>query len=249
MPPLSPSERRSRFLQSTFMDIASYLVDRYPDSDHHLMYSGHGGPGGALFAAQLIKDDAHGFLEFWSQSLGRPLGVIDMGGPCNKGSFSDLDNFCEFARYYVASDLPNGGYQHDVFSIDRYKETDAETQYHNLFAANDSLEGTMNSRIDLRRKDYEYSRNYMITNRVAQANYLYSCAAFREFSPDFNAFFAEAGGEQGFGYQKYSDLYQYMIDNQAPSTLTERFDQVFLHKADNRDFFEWSEVANGMLMP
>lgn len=89
----------------------------------------------------------------------------------------------------------------------------------------------------------------MITNRVAQANYLYSCAAFREFSPDFNAFFAEAGGEQGFGYQKYSDLYQYMIDNQAPSTLTERFDQVFLHKADNRDFFEWSEVANGMLMP
>ena len=35
---------RSKFLKSTFMDIASYLVVRYPDSDHHLVYSGHGGP-------------------------------------------------------------------------------------------------------------------------------------------------------------------------------------------------------------
>jgi hypothetical protein len=71
---------RSKFLESTFMDIASYLVDRYPDSDHHLVYSGHGGPGGRLFGSSIFKQDAYGFLEFWSQSLGRLLGVIDMGG-------------------------------------------------------------------------------------------------------------------------------------------------------------------------
>ena len=40
-----------------------------------------------------------------------------------------------------------------------------------------------------------------------------------------------------------------MIDNNAPSTLIEQFNDVFVHKADNKDFFEWSEVSNGMLMP
>jgi len=239
------TRERSTFLKSAFMDIASYLVSQHPNSDHHLMYSGHGGPGGALFNAQLENDHAYEFLNFWSQSLGRPLGVIDMGGPCTKGSFTDLDNFCESARYYVASDLPNGGYTMDDWTYEKYSETDPETQYHNLFFSNPSLEEALKDRIDLKRKKYEYSRNNMITNRVAQGNYLYSCAAFRRFSPNFEAFLSRTGVK----YHIFYDLYQYMIDNNAPPTLIEQFNDVFIHKANNKDFFEWSEVRNGMLMP
>ena len=92
------TNERSTFLKSAFMDIVSYIVNQHPNSDHHLMYSGHGGPGGALLAAQLNNDHAYEFLNFWRTSLGRSLGVIDMGGPCTKGSFADLDNFCESAK-------------------------------------------------------------------------------------------------------------------------------------------------------
>ncbi len=77
--PQASTDERSAFLKSAFMDIASYLVSRHPNSDHHLEYYGHGGPGGALFEVQLKYDHAHEFLNFWSQSLGKPLGVIDMG--------------------------------------------------------------------------------------------------------------------------------------------------------------------------
>ena len=45
--------------------------------------------------------------------------MIDMGGPCTKGSFSDLDNFSDYATYYVASDLPNGGYTDGPLDIRR----------------------------------------------------------------------------------------------------------------------------------
>ena len=239
------TSERSSFLKSAFMDIASYLVNQHPGSDHHLKYNGHGGPGGRFFNGYLEKVHAYEFLEFWSQSLGRPLGVIDMGGPCNKGSFADLDNFSDHARYYIASDLLNGGYTMDEFTWSKREEVWPLTQYHNLFSANRSLEEALRGRIDLKRKAYEYSKNNMISNRVAQANYLYSCTAFRRFSPNFKAFLGSAGVD----YHISDDLYQYMIDNKAPPTLIEQFNDVFVHSADNKDFFEWSEVRNGMLMP
>ena len=239
------TDARSEFLKAAFIDITSYLVDRHPGSQHHLMYSGHGGPGGRLFAGLLNYDHAYDFLESWSQSLGRPLGVIDMGGPCNKGSFTDLDNFCEHSKYFVASDLPNGGYTFDDWTIEKYRETNPETQYHNLLSADQTLEEALKGRIDLKRKAYEYSRDYMIENRVAQANYLYSCAAFLKFSPDFESFLDETGVD----YLISDDLYQFMVDNNAAPSLIQRFNDIFVHKADNKDFFDWSQVSNGMLMP
>ena len=171
--------------------------------------------------------------------------MIDMGGPCNKGSFADLDNFCEHSKYFVASDLPNGGYTFDDWTIEKYRETNPERQYHNLLSANQTLEEALKGRIDLKRKAYQYSRNNMIENRVAQANYLYSCAAFLRFSPDFKSFLAEAGVD----YLISDDLYRFMVDNNAAPSLIQRFNDVFVHKADNKDFFDWSQVRNGMLMP
>ena len=243
--PQAYTDERSAFLKSAFMDIASHLVSRHPNSDHHFEYFGHGGPGGALFELQLKYDDAHEFLNFWSQSLGEPLGVIDMGGPCTKGGFADLENFCKSARYYVASDLPNGGYTFDNWTFEKHQETHPDAQYHNLFSVNANLEEALKGRIDLKRTRYEYSRNNMITNEVSQANYLYSCAEFRKFSPDFKSFFASAGVDYRIG----DDLYQYLIDNNASPTLVEQFNKIIVHKADNKDFFEWSEVRNGIQMP
>ena len=239
------TDASSDFLKSAFMDIASFLVNRHPASEHHLKYNGHGGPGGRLFAGLMQADHAYEFLEFWSQSLGRPLGVIDMGGPCNKGSFADLDNFCDSARYYIASDLLNGGYSMDEFTWAKREEVWPLAQYHNLFSTNKTLDEVLKGRIDLKRKAYEYSRNNMITNRVAQANYLYSCAAFRAFSPGFGAFL----GKAGVNFHILDDLYQYMIENNAPDTLVEQFNYVILHKADNKDFFAWRDARHGMLMP
>ena len=243
--PAAYTDERSDFLKSTFIDIASYLVNQYPDSGHHLMYSGHGGPGGALFNLQLRHDDANAFLASWSQALTRPLSVIDMGGPCTKGSFADLENFCHYASFFIASDMPNGGYTMDDWTIEKWNEISHEIQYHRLFANSDSLEEALKSRIDLKRRRYEYSRNNMIANQVEQANYLYSCAAFRTFSPEFKSFLSQINKD----HELYDDLYTFMTDNRAPAALIEAFKEVFVHKADNRDFFTWSVVANGMLMP
>ena len=236
---------RSTFLKSAFMDVASYLVNRHPNSDHHLKFNGHGGPGGRLFSGHLQRDHAYEFLKFWSVSSGKPLGVIDMGGPCNKGSFADLDNFCDSAKYYIASDLLNGGYSMDEFTWAKREEVWPLTQYHNLFSANQGLEEALKGRIDLKRKAYEFSRNNMITNQVAQANYLYSCAEFRKFGHVFRPFLGGAGVE----YSMSDDLHRYMTDNGAAPTLIEQFSKVIVYQADNNDFFEWSVVRNGMLMP
>lgn len=69
--------------------------------------------------------------------------------------------------------------------------------------------------------------------------------AYRRFSPNFIAFFDGVRVDYPFN----TDLYQYMIDNQASQTLIEQFNDVIVHKADNKDFFQWNESRNGILMP
>ena len=236
---------RSRRIRLAFADFASYLVSRYPDSDHHLMYSGHGGPGGQLFAGQLSYQDANDMLSHWTRSLGRPMGVVDMGGPCAKGSFSDLENFCQYARYYIASDLNNGGYTFDDWTYEKYAETQPELQYHRLFAETSNLRDALVGRINLKRKAYEYSRANMTESRTEQANYLYSCKEFaNNFSRNFRAFLHETSAE----YSILTDLYDYMVCNQASDELIESFDDVIVHRADNKDFYQWEESRNGMMM-
>ena len=237
-------DRRSDFLRIAFEDFVSRLVELHPEADHHLMYSGHGGPGGNLFAGQLKHDDAGAFLATWTRLLGKPLGVIDMGGPCNKGGYEDLANFCRHASYYVASDLPNGGYTLDDWTLEKHNETDPETQYHRLLASNDTLEEALIERVELRRKRYEYSMNNQIRDQVEQANYVYSCARFNDFSEAFELF-VDVTTIQAPSH----DLYQLMLDYGAPPALLDRFRDVFVHGVDNRDFFEWKVTANGMLSP
>ena len=237
-------DRRSDFLRIAFEDFVSRLVELHPEADHHLMYSGHGGPGGALFAGQLKHDDADAFLATWTRLLGKPLGVIDMGGPCNKGAYEDLANFCRHASYYVASDLPNGGYSEDDWTLEKHLETSPETQYHRLLASNETLEEALIERVELRRKKYEYSMNNQIRDQVEQANYVYSCARFNDFSEAFELF-VDVTTIQAPSY----DLYQLMLDYRAPPALLDRFRDVFVHGVDNRDFFEWKVTANGMISP
>ena len=237
-------DRRSDFLRIAFEDFVSRLVELHPEADHHLMYSGHGGPGGNLFAGQLKHDDAGAFLATWTRLLGKPLGVIDMGGPCNKGAYEDLANFCRHASYYVASDLPNGGYTLDDWTSEKHHETQPETQYHRLLASNDTLEEALIERVELRRKRYEYSMNNQIRDQVEQANYVYSCARFNDFYEAFELF-VDVTTIQAPSH----DLYQLMLDYRAPPALLDRFRDVFVHGVDNRDFFEWKVTANGMLSP
>ncbi|MCY3928067.1 MAG: PKD domain-containing protein [Acidobacteria bacterium] len=236
---------RSRFLRDAFAKFTSYLTERYPDSGHHLMYNGHGGPGGRLFEAQVTYSDASSLLAHWAGKLGRRLGVVDMGGPCNKGSFSDLENFCQHSRYYVASDLPNGGFTMDDWTSEKFWETNPEAQYHRLFKENASLEEVLSERIDLRRRLYEYSRANMTTSEIRQGNYLYSCSAFTTFAVAFWKFVREQGGR----YVGSEDLYDYMVEYGADSSLFARFEDVFVRRADNRDFFDWGPGAHGMLVP
>ncbi len=236
---------RQDFVKSTLMDFARYIAERYPDSDHHLIYSGHGGPGGRLFAGHLSQEGAAEFLQTWRAVLGRRLGVVDMGGPCNKGALSDLENFCGHARFYIASDLPNGGFTMDDWTIEKYDEVDENRQYHALLARNADLETALKERIDLRRKRYEYSRQYMIANKVEQANYLYSCTNFMsEFGWNVRLFIEQSGGRYDYG----TDLWKYLTENDASKPLLEMFDQAIIHDANNRDFFPWEEVANGIMM-
>ena len=169
-----------------------------------------------------------------------------MGGPCNKGSFSDLENFCEYAQYYIASDLPNGGYRLDDWTFEKNQETNPDIQYHRLFADSRDLRETLIGRIDISRKRYGYARADMIANKIKQASYLYSCEDFLDFSLAFRMFLDDNADADR---DDFPDLYDFMLRHNASEELLRAFDGIVIHRADNRDFFEWDGSYNGMLMP
>ncbi|MXW41858.1 MAG: hypothetical protein F4138_01445 [Acidimicrobiia bacterium] len=246
LPPDSPwSPERSRFLRDAFKKIASYLVSRYPDSEHHFSFHGHGAAGGRLLAWQMYYEDADDFLAHWSNELGRPLAAIDMGGPCNKGGYSDLNNFCQYARYYIASDLVQGGYGLDDDDIKKIFETDAVLQYHRILGESKYLQEALVKRIELKRKDFEYSRRNLTKSKWQQAIYLYDCQEFQAFAEAFVAFI----NRNNPPFEGHEDLLTFIETHNGGSELIDLFRKVILHKVDNRDFFEWSHGRNGISMP
>ncbi|MDE2883445.1 MAG: hypothetical protein OXP70_16465 [Acidobacteriota bacterium] len=249
MPAKPPNENTSpelsRYLRETFKKITSWLVSRYPDSEHHLDYHGHGAPGGRLLEYRLLYDDAARLLAHWTAELGRPLGVIEMGGPCNKSGFEDLTNFCRFAQYYVASDQPQGGFELDEWTFQKHQETHYELHYHRLFGESENLRDVLTARVDLNRIRYEYSRNNMVKNRWQQATYLHSCADFEPFARDFVKFVQQ----HGLPEQIRGDVLDYLENSETGAELIEAYRRVIIHGVDNRDFFAWHDNRNGMSMP
>lgn len=111
-------------------------------------------------------------LAHWTSELGYKLGLIDMGGPCNKGSFADLENFCSYSQFYIASDLPNGGFMLDDWTVDKIDSTNPDIQYHRLFSDSSNLREVLIGRIDLVQRLYGYARQNMVDSKISQANYL-----------------------------------------------------------------------------
>lgn len=236
------TEVPSEYLKYVFEQFAEVLVQRHPDADHHLTYIGHGAPGGHLFEALMLEDDVVEFLDTWTKSLGKRLGIIDMGGPCDKGSMLDLLAFSPFSRYYIASDLPNGGYDFDNFTIEIYDKTNVNYQYHSLFNTHEDLGNVVEARIALKRERYKYSKNHMIENKVEQVNYAYDSEAFLAFHTAFSTWIDPDSIIQEWG----EDTLTFMQRNDAPDSLIEMYEKIFFAKADNRDFFEWEETIQGL---
>ena len=255
MPGQSARADRSMFLKQAIIQFLKIIVPRFPNSEYSLTYNGHGGPGGALFEGILSPQHSYDVLKTWRYLIGKNLAFIDMGGPCNKAGFSDLSTFCPFANYYIASDLPNGGYELDDWSIEKFLSTDEDTQWHNIFSSSPSLLEAMKKRIDLKRQRYLYSVKNMTASKTEQANYLFSCAAFNLFSPQYAQAVKEAAGSfyGTLSNSKLEDNGHYDLMESVEATgngsLIEALNQVRIYQADNRDFFEWEEKRNGISTP
>ena len=218
------TKARSQFIRQAFADFTAHLADRYPDS-------GTMGPEAPVVNSSRRNfriDDADGLLSELDPSPRPALGVIDMGGTSKKGSFSDLENFCQYARYYIARICLRAATRMDDWTIEKYHETDPESQYHALLAAPKPTGGARRSHRPRKTTAYEYSRENMIESRNRQANYLYSCQEFADFRSAFRRFLSSQDGQY--------DVHDGMVSHGADGDLKRLFDKVFVHHADNRRF-------------
>ena len=258
---------RSLYLKNAIVGFVETIAEKHPLSEYSFTYNGHGAPGGASFELQISPQHTYDLFRSWKNLIGKNLAFVDMGGPCNKGGFSDLATFCPFTDYYIASDLPNGGYQDDNWTYEKYLATDIDTQWHTIFENSDSMLDALKKRIDLKRQSYLDAINNMTENKIEQANYLYSCPAFNTFSPlylrqveesfdpagdrasIFSSLYYGEDGNSGALPENFNwDLRQSVVAS-GNQELLEALENVIVYQADNRDFFEWEVNASGLATP
>ena len=236
MPESSMVEARSRFLRDSLSSLFEDIYLQHPDSGILLMFSGHGGGGGGMIEGLLNQQDSFIMLNNWVRTAGRKIDCIDFGGPCDKASLPDLVNFAPFCSYYIASDLPNGGYSLDNWNIEDFTATDENSQYPILLNGDESLENILRKRIDITQMRYELSSSNMIANKVEQANYLFDCEAIQEFVEAYTLDAVYSSGE---------DLLTKLVEG-GMTDLIMLYNDMIVHSAHNRDFFNWEVEANGV---
>lgn len=233
---------RGPFILAAFTEFSRILVERHPDATHNLTYLGHGGSGGELFAQHMNRSQASLFLSHWTGMLGRKLGFIDMGMPCSKGSFQDLEIYHAYADYYIASDMAICGAIPDDESFDTMIN-DWLNNYPRLLSSYHPLEKALKARIDLRRLTLEEGRIARTADKNMQSLYLYSCEAFAQHKGAISAFMKS---QQLAGRSPILDIKSIMIEYKAPPALINSLQDIIIYGVDNRDFFAWPEQWHGL---
>lgn len=141
--------------------------------------------------------------------------------------------------------MPQGNYAFDEWSYEKFQETNAELQYHRLFAESEELRDVLVGRVDLNRVAFEYSQRNMASREWPQATYLHSCRDFEPFAREFMVFVERRGAH----FEGGEDLLDWLATNGAGASLLGAFRRVVTYGVDNRDFFQWAENRNGITMP
>jgi hypothetical protein len=232
-------EKRSKFIADAFVTFFDKLAKLHPDSEFGLSFRGHGSGGGELMEYRILPDDAFDMLKSWNRSLGRKLLSIDMSWPCKKGSFSDLVNFSPFTKYYLATDLNNGGYTMDEWTHEKYKECNPPI-WLELGDGKPYLD-YVGEELQRERQNYEYSRRNMIKDKVMQSRTCFDSEKFLRFADAFQSVWVSDEKRGSVDVKEY--LETQVEDNER---LLQLFNDCIVGTVNNKDFFEWSREANGM---
>jgi hypothetical protein len=250
---------RGPFVLNAFTEFARILVDRHPTASHNLMFTGHGGliPGGELFCLHLNHSEANTLVGRWHSMLGRKLGFVDMGGPCSKGSFHDLEAYYEHADYYIASDLSTGCTTWDVWTMELYNRSDVFYNYPRLLSSHNTMKDALIARVNLTRLRYEDTKPHATRDQIMQSCYLYSSSAFGKHKNDIAAFlkaqdFSDYPARFTVETEEgtlcvFVDVLGAMKSYGASQGLLDAYKSIIIHGVDTRDFFTWQGEWNGML--
>ncbi len=232
-------EAKSNFVKESFRSILDLITSRYPHSNYGLRFNGQGRPDGTLFNGILAPKHSQDFLHNWTSKIQSKLAFIDMDGSGIKGGLSDLNTFCPFSEFYIASDISDSGYNFDNWTVEKHKETEPDLKFFELIEDNSTLKQVLTKRIDLKKKVYNYSRKNMTKNKIEQAIYLYSCTSFQKL----NALLEKKDITLPPHYDLYSILVGY------GRSYISAFNKTIIKSIDNRNFFHWETKANGILTP
>jgi hypothetical protein len=227
---------RGDFVLHAFTEFAKTLVKRHPHASHNLMYNGHGGPN-EFFDMHLSPAQATALLSNWHSALGRKLGFVDMGGPCNKGNFHDLEAIHEHANYYIASDLAIGGHLDDFKD---FESTEILFQYPRILASHKNLKDALIERVNVRGARLQAGKKAIIADQAMQSMYLYSCSEFAKHKKKISKFMESLGENSGWYDIKHE------LKKAGRKDLLDALNSIIIHGVDTKGFFPWPEEWNGL---
>lgn len=233
------TEAKSRVLSEAFIQLFSIMVADTPSLHYGLRYAAHGSGTGSLFGGAINPADAQWLLENMNSIIGRRLDFLDMSHNCLESTTPMHGNFYMYFDYIVASDWLMGGY---APNMDHFFDTDPDYMFPLIMTPDKSIRDGLEDIIDIVRLRWEYSMETMIENKVMQALYLFDA---HEYETLVSMVYQEMSTNPVEMNLYYDDLYTYVF-SLGNNDIENQFEALRIYYKDNKDFFTWEYVFNGI---
>lgn len=238
------SESASYYIGEAFKNIFSIMVKNSPAKHYGIKCTGHGSGPGYMFTSMIKPKDVQSFMTYATELLGRKIDFYDMSSNCNQGTVSMMNAFYPYFDYILASELSVGGYSQDNSNITKFMEVFDFNNYPSIFKENISLEKKLEKLVELKRKDWEYSKQNMIKKRTNQSVNLYKMDEYKPLMNHARDIFKE----KNIQLQKYNNDLKTLLQSADDSQLMNEYNKLIVARKTNKDFFNWDKDIDALFI-
>lgn len=227
----------SSTMKKAFIEFFRTVNKRSPSENVILKYSGHGSIG---FCGCMNVEDTKATLEKGVAIFGQKFALIDFGTNCRSSNTDYLQVYHNFADYILASQYDYGGFTMDTWDYEKYKVSDVDYQYSNMFQIGQTVEQAGKNIVNITAEYWKHCKKNLKEGKHKQSMTLFDMSEYSSFMNEFAKLYAKKGS---YGQDAYS-----LIKKHGSKKLKKLYNRFVVHYKDNnsKKYFIWDEKAYGL---
>ncbi len=230
--------KSSTVLRDAFIEFFRIVNKRTPSDNIILKYSGHGNIG---YSGCMNVEDTKVMLEKGVKIFGQKFALIDFGTNCESGNTDYVQVYHNYTDYLLLSQFNYGGFTMDKWDYEKYKVTDVDYCYSDMFNVGSTVEQAGKSIVNKTTEHWKHCKKNLKKGKIKQSMTLLDMSGYDSFMPEFAKLLYKNPNYIG------KDVYS-LINKKGSKKLKNLYKKFVIHYKDNnsKEYFVWDEKAYGL---